>query len=65
MKGPTAVKVKAETGVIEGAVPIPMAGTVTLRFSNAHSIFTGKSLTVTASVEEAPIVVAQQQRVIT
>jgi hypothetical protein len=38
-------------GRVAGSVPVPVAGTVTLRFSNAHSVLTGKQLTVTARVE--------------
>jgi len=38
---------------VAARVVVPVAGTVTLRFSNAHSMLTGKVVTVTASVEAA------------
>jgi hypothetical protein len=41
-------------GRVAVAVPVPAPGTVRLRFSNAHSLFTGKSVTVTAAVEGRP-----------
>ena len=37
-------------GRVAGAVPVPVPGTVRLRFSNTHSLLTGKSVTVSASV---------------
>ncbi len=40
-------------GRVAAAVPVPAPGTVRLRFSNAHSLLTGKSITVTARVEAA------------
>lgn len=40
-------------GRVSAAVPVPAPGTVRLRFSNAHSLFTGKSVTVTARCEAA------------
>lgn len=40
-------------GRIEGAVPVPAAGTVVMRFSNEHSVFTSKTVTVTAQVGAA------------
>lgn len=40
-------------GHVTGAISIPAAGTVTMRFSNAHSILTGKTVVVTARIEDA------------
>jgi len=37
-------------GRVEAQVPVPEPGTVRIRFSNAHSLFTSKSVTVTARV---------------
>ena len=43
-------KVNAAEGRIAGEVPVPVAGTVTLRFDNSHSILTGKRAVVEARV---------------
>jgi hypothetical protein len=46
-------KHKAGGGPATGAVAVPTPGTVVLRFSNAHSLLTSKSVTVTARVDAA------------
>ena len=45
---------KHKGGRVAVALPVPAPGTVRLRLSNAHSIFSGKSVTVTAAVEGRP-----------
>lgn len=44
-------KHKAGDGAVTGAVAVPAPGTVVLHLSNAHSLLTSKTVTVTACVE--------------
>ena len=41
-------------GRVAGALPVPAPGTVRMRFSNAHSLLTGKTVTISARVEGPP-----------
>jgi len=47
-------KYKAEEGKVAGTVEVPCAGVVTLRFDNSHSMFTKKTVTVSALMMPHP-----------